>query len=153
MALSKLKGPAHQYMESYYTALCEKCDLGSWSNFLDELNQIYGQQDDKSGAKKEITALFVNKDLAAKDFVKYAEKFRALARLTGYTDELLVDKLRVICGWFLQEKMNLEYQPIGRGFWIFYLISIGLLIQRRTVVQFWALAKAQILQPLWILTI
>ena len=40
--------------------------------------------------------MFVNKDLAAKDFVKYAEKFRALARLTGYTDELLVDKLHEV---------------------------------------------------------
>ena len=70
MALSRLRGPAARYMESYYTAVREQRDLGTWSDFLAELHQIYGQRDDKSGAKKEITTLFTNKDLAAKDFVK-----------------------------------------------------------------------------------
>ena len=55
-----------------------------------------GQRDDKEGAKKEITALFNNKDLAAKDFIKYAERFRTLGRLTGYDNELLIDKLREV---------------------------------------------------------
>jgi len=32
-----------------------------------------GQRDDKKGAKKELTALWVNKDLAKKNFVKYTE--------------------------------------------------------------------------------
>ncbi|EED83045.1 predicted protein [Postia placenta Mad-698-R] len=57
---------------------------------------IYGQRDDKEGAKKEITALFINKDLASKDFVKYAERFRTLGRLTEYDDSLLIDKLREV---------------------------------------------------------
>ncbi|EED77594.1 predicted protein [Postia placenta Mad-698-R] len=41
-------------------------------------------------------ALFINKDLASKDFVKYAERFRTLGRLTEYDDSLLIDKLREV---------------------------------------------------------
>ncbi|EED82554.1 predicted protein [Postia placenta Mad-698-R] len=95
-ALSKLQGPAHQYMKSYYVKMREGKDLGTWKAFVAELAQIYGQCDDKEGAKKEITALFINKDLASKDFVKYAERFRTLGRLTEYDDSLLIDKLREV---------------------------------------------------------
>jgi len=34
---------------------------------------IYRQRNDKEGAKKKLTALWVNKDLAKKNFVKYAK--------------------------------------------------------------------------------
>ncbi|KAI0323537.1 hypothetical protein GY45DRAFT_1211245, partial [Cubamyces sp. BRFM 1775] len=95
-ALSRLQGPAHKYMASYYDRVGRGQDLGTWDAFMDELAQIYGQRDDKEGAKKEITALFSNKDLAAKDFIKYAERFCTLGRLTGYNDELLIDKLREV---------------------------------------------------------
>ncbi|EED79154.1 predicted protein [Postia placenta Mad-698-R] len=95
-ALSKLQGPAHQYMKSYYVKMREGKDLGTWKAFVAELAQIYGQRDNKEGAKKEITALFINKDLASKDFVKYAERFRTLGRLTEYDDSLLIDKLREV---------------------------------------------------------
>ncbi|KAH9896412.1 hypothetical protein C8Q73DRAFT_642514 [Cubamyces lactineus] len=95
-ALSRLQGPAHKYMASYYDRVGRSQDLGTWDAFMDELAQIYGQRDDKEGAKKEITALFSNKELAAKDFIKYAERFRTLGRLTGYDDELLIDKLREV---------------------------------------------------------
>ncbi|KAH9885625.1 hypothetical protein C8Q73DRAFT_749182 [Cubamyces lactineus] len=94
--LSRLQGPAHKYMASYYDRVGRGQDLGTWDAFMDELAQIYGQRDDKEGAKKEITALFSNKELAAKDFIKYAERFRTLGRLTGYDDELLIDKLREV---------------------------------------------------------
>ncbi|EED85540.1 predicted protein [Postia placenta Mad-698-R] len=95
-ALSKLQGPAHQYMKSYYVKMREGKDLGTWKAFVAELAQIYGQRDDKEGAKKEITSLFINKDLASKDFVKYAERFRTLGHLTEYDDSLLIDKLREV---------------------------------------------------------
>ncbi|KAL7281622.1 hypothetical protein ACG7TL_004939 [Trametes sanguinea] len=95
-ALSRLQGPAHKYMAWYYDRVGKGQDLGTWDAFMDELAQIYGQQHDKEGAKKKITALFSNKDLAAKDFIKYAERFRTLGRLTGYDDELLIDKLREV---------------------------------------------------------
>ncbi|EED80178.1 predicted protein [Postia placenta Mad-698-R] len=95
-ALSKLQGPAHQYMKSYYVKMREGKDLGTWKAFVAELAQIYGQHDDKEGAKKEITALFINKDLASKDFVKYAERFRTLGCLMEYDDSLLIDKLREV---------------------------------------------------------
>ncbi|PSS37025.1 hypothetical protein PHLCEN_2v1130 [Hermanssonia centrifuga] len=95
-ALSKLQGPAHQYMMSYYIRMCKGKDLGTWKDFVDELAQIYGQRDDKKGAKKKITALFTNKDLASKDFIKYAERFRTLGQLTGYDNGLLTNKLREV---------------------------------------------------------
>lgn len=72
-ALSRLEGPAHQYCSDYYAKLCQKEDVGTWANFVSELNMVYGQRDDKEGAKKEIEALFKNKDLADKDFIKFAE--------------------------------------------------------------------------------
>ncbi|KAF9798936.1 hypothetical protein IEO21_10646 [Rhodonia placenta] len=71
------------YMKSYYVKMWEGKDLGTWKAFVAELAQIYGQCDDKEGEKKEITALFINKDLASKDFMKYAES-------------LLIDKLREV---------------------------------------------------------
>ncbi|EED84079.1 predicted protein [Postia placenta Mad-698-R] len=46
-ALSKLQGPAHQYMKSYYVKMREGKDLGTWKAFVAELAQIYGQRDDK----------------------------------------------------------------------------------------------------------
>ncbi|EED80559.1 predicted protein [Postia placenta Mad-698-R] len=61
------------YMKSYYVKMWEGKDLSTWKAFVAELAQIYRQYDDKEGAKKEITALFINKDLASKDFVKYTE--------------------------------------------------------------------------------
>ncbi|KAI0683674.1 hypothetical protein C8T65DRAFT_594866 [Cerioporus squamosus] len=94
--ISCLQGPAHKYMASYYDRVGRGLDLGTWEAFMDELAQINGQRDDKEGAKKEITALFSNKELAAKDFIKYAERFRTLGRLSGYNDELLIDKLREV---------------------------------------------------------
>ncbi|THG95631.1 hypothetical protein EW026_g6060 [Hermanssonia centrifuga] len=69
-------------------------DFGTWKGFIDELAQIYGQRDNKEGAKKEITVLFTNKDLASKDFVKYAERFHG--QLTGYNNGLLINKLREV---------------------------------------------------------
>ena len=96
VALSLLKGAAHKYMSSYYDKLEAGQSVGTWANFKNELVQIYGQRDDKEGAKKELTALFNNKDLATKNFVKYAEKFRTLGRLSGYDDALLIEKLRLV---------------------------------------------------------
>ncbi len=67
-------------MINYYVRRCKGKDLGTWKGFIDELAQIYGQRDDKEGAKKEITAFFTNKDLVFKDFVKYVERFRTLGQ-------------------------------------------------------------------------
>jgi len=47
--------------------------VGSWSNFAQELKNIYRQQDNKKKAKKQLTVLWINKDLAKKNFVKYTE--------------------------------------------------------------------------------
>ena len=71
-------------------------DLGSWKDFVNELAQIYGQRDEKLAAKDKLEALCKNRQLAEKDFIKYAERFRTLGRLTGYDNELLIDKLREV---------------------------------------------------------
>ena len=95
-AMGKLSGAAASYMEPWIEALTTGQTLGTWAEFLAELKVQYGQKDEKEGAKKEITALFNNTDLARKNFIKYAEKFRTLGRLSGYTDGLLIEKLELV---------------------------------------------------------
>jgi len=72
-ALTCLRAPASTYMKSYYDKVQAGLSVGSWSDFAQEHKNIYGQQDDKEGVKKELIVLWVNKDLARKNFVKYAE--------------------------------------------------------------------------------
>ena len=72
-ALTCLCASTSTYMKSYYDKVQAGLSVGSWDDFAQELKNIYGQQNDKKGAKKELTALQVNKDLARKNFVKYAE--------------------------------------------------------------------------------
>jgi len=72
-ALTRLRAPASTYMKSHFDKVQAGSDVGSWGDFAQELKNIYGQRDDKEGAKKELTALWVNKDLVKKNFVKYAE--------------------------------------------------------------------------------
>jgi len=70
--------------------------VGSWSDFAQELKNIYGQRDDKEGAKKELTVLWVNKDLAKKNFIKYAERYRILARIVNYSNKVHIDKMKEV---------------------------------------------------------
>jgi len=72
-ALTRLRAPASTYMKSYYDKMQARQSVGSWSDFSQELKNIYRQRDDKKGAKKELMALWVNKGLAKQNFVKYAE--------------------------------------------------------------------------------
>ena len=41
-------------------------------------------------------ALWVNKDLARKNFVKYVEWYRMLARIVNYSDEVHIDKIKEV---------------------------------------------------------
>ena len=93
-ALTRLRAPASTYMKAYFDKVQEDSDLGSWDDFVEELKNIYGQRDDKEGAKKELTQLWNNKDLAKKNFIKYVERYRTLARIVNYTDEVHIDKLK-----------------------------------------------------------
>ncbi|KAF7977521.1 hypothetical protein HWV62_3280 [Athelia sp. TMB] len=93
VAMNKLSGSAAQYMEPWIEKLTSGKTIGSWDEFVHKLAIQYGQRDEKEGAKKELTALFINIDLAHKNFVKYAEKFRTLGCISGYEDSLLIDKL------------------------------------------------------------
>ena len=40
--------------------------------------------------------LWVNKDLARKNFVKYAEWYRTLARIVNYSNEIHIDKMKEV---------------------------------------------------------
>lgn len=96
LALSRLRQPATTYMKKYYDDNREGRDLGTWKRFEKELTSIYGRRDDKEGAKQEITALWNNKSLANKDFIKFSEQYRTLARIVEYEDQLHIDKLKGI---------------------------------------------------------
>ncbi|KAK7464682.1 hypothetical protein VKT23_005889 [Stygiomarasmius scandens] len=91
--LTRLRAPATTYMKWYFDATRRNEDLGSWDKFVKELTAIYGRRDETQGAKDELTALWANKTLASKDFIKYAEQYRTLARIVEYEDKLHVDKL------------------------------------------------------------
>ena len=94
-ALTHLRGPAEKYMMSYFDKNTKGEDLGSWTDFVDQLKGIYGKKDDKQGAKEEITKLWT-KNLAEKDFIKYTEQYRTLARIVEYEDIIHLDKLRAV---------------------------------------------------------
>jgi len=55
--LIHLHAPTSTYIKSYYDKVQTELSIGSWGNFAQELKNIYGQRDDKKGAKKELTAL------------------------------------------------------------------------------------------------
>jgi len=95
-ALTRLRAPTSTYMKSYYDKVQAEQGVGSWGDFAQELKNIYRQRDDKEGAKKELTALWVNKDLAKKNFVKYAERYRMLARIVNYSNEVHIDKMKEV---------------------------------------------------------
>ncbi|KAG7091978.1 hypothetical protein E1B28_008366 [Marasmius oreades] len=95
-AMLRLRSPATTYMKKYYDKVGHGEDLGSWESFLQELKNIYGKRDDKEGAKLELTQLWLNKALANKDFIKYSEQYRTLARITEYEDSVLIDKLKEV---------------------------------------------------------
>jgi len=65
--LTRLRTPTSTYMKSYYDKVQAKQGVGSWGDFAQELKNIYGQRDDKEEAKKELTVLWVNKDLVKKE--------------------------------------------------------------------------------------
>ena len=95
-ALTRLHTPASTYMKSYYDKVQAGQGIGSWGDFAQELKNIYRQRDNKEGAKKELMALWINKDLAKKNFVKYAEQYRTLARIVNYSDEVYINKMKEV---------------------------------------------------------
>jgi len=83
-------------MKSYYDKVQAEQSVGSWGDFVQKLKNIYRQQDNKEGVKKELMALWVNKDLAKKNFIKYAEQYRTLARIVNYSDEVHINKMKEV---------------------------------------------------------
>jgi len=94
--LTHLYAPTSTYMKSYYNKVQTGLSVSSWGDFAQELKNIYGQRDDKEGAKKELMVLWVNKDLARKNFVKYAEQYRILARIVKYSNKVYIDKMKEV---------------------------------------------------------
>jgi hypothetical protein len=95
VAMNKLTGAAAQYMQPWIKSLTDGGTIGTWNEFVNELTNQYGQRDEKDAAKKELTTLFGNHTLAHTDFVKYAEKFCTLGRMSEYDNGLLIDKLNL----------------------------------------------------------
>jgi len=56
-ALTRLRAPANTYIKSYYDKVQAGQGIGFWSDFAQELKNIYRQRDDKERAKKKLTAL------------------------------------------------------------------------------------------------
>ena len=83
-------------MKSYYDKVQAGQGVGFWGNFAQKLKNIYRQRDNKKGAKKELMALWVNKNLAKKNFVKYAEWYRTLARIVNYSNKVHIDKMKEV---------------------------------------------------------
>jgi len=48
---------------------------------------------------------WVNKDLAKKNFVKYAEQYRMLARIVNYSDKVHIDKMKEVIANELQNTL------------------------------------------------
>ena len=94
--LIQLRASASTYMKLYYDKVQAGQSVGSWGDFAQELKNIYKQRDDKKGAKKELIVLWVNKDLAKKNFIKYAERYRTLARIVNYSDKVHIDKMKEV---------------------------------------------------------
>jgi len=92
-------------MKLYYNKVQTGLSVSSWGDFAQELKNIYGQQDDKEGAKKELMVLWVNKDLARKNFVKYAERYRMLARIVNYSNKVYIDKIKKVISDELQNTL------------------------------------------------
>lgn len=106
-ALGRLRTPASRYMQRFFTLLQEDKDLGLWIDFVKELKDIYGQKDTKESAKEELDKLCGDKKLASTDFIKFAERFKTLARLVNYGDDMLIDKLKKV------ETQELRQATIG----------------------------------------
>jgi hypothetical protein len=113
-ALTRLRSPATTYMKRYFDDNHLGKDLGLWDKFVEELTTIYGRRDDKEGAKDELTQLWTNKTLANKDFIKYAEQYRTLARLVEYQDNIHIDKLRNVISQELQNALVL-LEVVGKS--------------------------------------
>ena len=60
---------ANTYMKVYFDKVQSRVNLGSWDDFAQELKNIYGQRDEKEGAKKKLIVLWVNRNLAKKNFL------------------------------------------------------------------------------------
>ena len=69
-------------MKSYYDKVQAGQNVGSQGNFAQELKNIYKQRNNKERAKK--------------NFVKYTERHRILARIANYSNEVHIDKIKDI---------------------------------------------------------
>jgi len=83
-------------MKLYYDKAQAGQSVGFWGDFAQELKNIYKQRDNKEGAKKELMVLWVNKDLAKKNFVKYTEQYRILVRIVNYSNKFYINKMKEV---------------------------------------------------------
>jgi hypothetical protein len=81
---------------------------GTFTEFLKELEGIYGDKDEKEGARKELKILFETKDLSNMGVPKFIEKFKVLAQLAELEDAHLIKNFKaclpehfrgIVIGW------------------------------------------------------
>lgn len=105
IALTRLTHPASLYVRSYMDKMMAGEDVGSWKDFTEHLRSMYGQRDEKQGAKEELNKLWENKSLASNDFIKFAEQYRTLATVLDYEDKIHIDKIENVISKELRTPM------------------------------------------------
>ena len=69
IAISYLGGPPAQYVTGYIDKLSKGENLGSWKEFIGDLDRVYGQKNEERSAKKEWDELVANEEYAQKSFL------------------------------------------------------------------------------------
>ncbi|KAF8652825.1 hypothetical protein AX16_004148 [Volvariella volvacea WC 439] len=70
--------------------------MSTWQDFMKELSGVYGKRSDVDTAKEELSALWNNKNLAKKDFIKFVEQYHTLVHFADYEDKIYIDKLTLV---------------------------------------------------------
>src|SRR4051812_38487522 len=89
----RMSGAASKYVTSWTRKAADTTKLVSYNSFITELKQIYGQRDEQDGAKKEFNELCRNEDFTHRNFIKFAERFRTLAKLCEHPSSHIIDRL------------------------------------------------------------
>jgi len=67
------------------------------------------------GVKKKLTALWVNKNLVKKNFIKYVEQYRTLAKIVNYSNKVHINKMKeVIPDFFFFRSIIYYTERVGR---------------------------------------
>ena len=91
-AMTYLRGSAKKVMQEYFDKVADSKPLGTWTNFVNDLQKGFQQTDKKDRARAEFEQLVSKKGTNEKTFNEFAARFRSLARQTGFSNEELLVK-------------------------------------------------------------